>query len=280
DRKRFSSSDLDLSNQISTYLNCTDNLPVYGALLEGPIRIAKVLLGPQKYDGFEDVTVVDVLVDFHPLFHENKGVLRLTQFPEQTITGARLASFDDGLIVGFSSVKILSYRRGAPRRRSRLHLSSRTHLSGLRWGFLAIWRIDSRLIPVSHAIFVMETLGFLLTRSRTSCRFLTVLKMRFLPLLGRDHTVWYELLCGEWPFKNQPPEAVIWQVGKGIKQPLANLQASAEVKDILMLCWQYKEDKRPDFQKLSDILGKLPKKKLERSPSHPVHLSRSAESVF
>ncbi|ENN76572.1 hypothetical protein YQE_07022, partial [Dendroctonus ponderosae] len=93
-------------------------------------------------------------------------------------------------------------------------------------------------------------------------------------------TVWYELLCGEWPFKNQPPEAVIWQVGKGIKQPLANLQASAEVKDILMLCWQYKEDKRPDFQKLSDILGKLPKKKLERSPSHPVHLSRSAESVF
>lgn len=33
-------------------------------------------------------------------------------------------------------------------------------------------------------------------------------------------TVWYELLCGEWPFKNQPPEAVIWQVGKGVKQPL------------------------------------------------------------
>ncbi|XP_050302569.1 kinase suppressor of Ras 2 isoform X2 [Anthonomus grandis grandis] len=93
-------------------------------------------------------------------------------------------------------------------------------------------------------------------------------------------TVWYELLCGEWPFKNQPPEAVIWQVGKGIKQSLANLQASVEVKDILMLCWQFKEEKRPDFQKLSDILGKLPKKKLERSPSHPVHLSRSAESVF
>ncbi|XP_066159270.1 kinase suppressor of Ras 2 [Euwallacea fornicatus] len=93
-------------------------------------------------------------------------------------------------------------------------------------------------------------------------------------------TVWYELLCGEWPFKNQLPEAVIWQVGRGIKQPLANLQASAEVKDILMLCWQFREEKRPDFQKLSDILGKLPKKKLERSPSHPVHLSRSAESVF
>ncbi|XP_057665960.1 kinase suppressor of Ras 2 isoform X2 [Diorhabda carinulata] len=43
-------------------------------------------------------------------------------------------------------------------------------------------------------------------------------------------TVWYELLCGEWPFKGQPPEAVIWQVGKGMKQPLANLQASRDVK--------------------------------------------------
>ncbi|KAF7278778.1 hypothetical protein GWI33_008009 [Rhynchophorus ferrugineus] len=93
-------------------------------------------------------------------------------------------------------------------------------------------------------------------------------------------TVWYELLCGEWPFKNQPPEAVIWQVGKGMKQPLANLQASGEVKEILMICWQFKEDKRPDFPRLSDILGKLPKKKLARSPSHPIHLSRSAESVF
>jgi kinase suppressor of Ras 2 len=43
-------------------------------------------------------------------------------------------------------------------------------------------------------------------------------------------TVWYELLCSEWPFKSQPPEAIIWQVGKGVKQPLANLQASRDVK--------------------------------------------------
>lgn len=42
--------------------------------------------------------------------------------------------------------------------------------------------------------------------------------------------MWYELLCGEWPFKGQPPEAIIWQVGKGMKQPLANLQASRDVK--------------------------------------------------
>ncbi|KAJ8679733.1 hypothetical protein QAD02_015520 [Eretmocerus hayati] len=93
-------------------------------------------------------------------------------------------------------------------------------------------------------------------------------------------TVWYELLCGEWPFKGQPPEAIIWQVGKGMKQTLANLQASRDVKDILMLCWSYHAEKRPDFAKLLATLQKLPRKRLARSPSHPIHLSRSAESVF
>lgn len=93
-------------------------------------------------------------------------------------------------------------------------------------------------------------------------------------------TVWYELLCGEWPFKSQPPEPVIWQVGKGVKQPLANLQASRDVKDILMLCWSFRPGDRPDFVRLLKTLEKLPKKRLARSPSHPIHLSRSAESVF
>ncbi|XP_054257932.1 kinase suppressor of Ras 2 isoform X1 [Macrosteles quadrilineatus] len=93
-------------------------------------------------------------------------------------------------------------------------------------------------------------------------------------------TVWYELLCGEWPFKGQPPETIIWQVGKGVKQPLANLQASRDVKDILMLCWSYQPNERPDFIRLLKTLEKLPKKRLARSPSHPIHLSRSAESVF
>lgn len=93
-------------------------------------------------------------------------------------------------------------------------------------------------------------------------------------------TVWYELLCGEWPFKAQPPEAIIWQVGKGMKQTLANLQASRDVKDILMHCWSYHTENRPDFAKLLTTLEKLPRKRLARSPSHPIHLSRSAESVF
>ncbi|KAJ6635376.1 Kinase suppressor of Ras 1 [Pseudolycoriella hygida] len=93
-------------------------------------------------------------------------------------------------------------------------------------------------------------------------------------------TVWYELLCGEFPFKSQASEAVIFQVGRGMKQTLANLQASRDVKDILMTCWAYEPGNRPDFAKLLTLLERLPKKRLARSPSHPVQLSRSAESVF
>lgn len=43
-------------------------------------------------------------------------------------------------------------------------------------------------------------------------------------------TVWYELLYGEWPFKGQPPEVIVWQVSRGIKPSLSNLQASKDVK--------------------------------------------------
>ena len=93
-------------------------------------------------------------------------------------------------------------------------------------------------------------------------------------------TVWYELLTGEWPWKHQPPESIIWQVGKGMKPSLANLAASKEVKDILMQCWLHSAEHRPDFRDILDTLDKLPKKRLARSPSHPVQLSRSAESVF
>ncbi|KAG5672280.1 hypothetical protein PVAND_002418 [Polypedilum vanderplanki] len=93
-------------------------------------------------------------------------------------------------------------------------------------------------------------------------------------------TIWYELLCGEFPFKSQPPESVIWQVGRGMKQSLSNLQASRDVKDILMMCWTFNADDRPDFNKLFTTLERLPKKRLARSPSHPIQLSRSAESVF
>ncbi|CAG7725228.1 unnamed protein product [Allacma fusca] len=92
-------------------------------------------------------------------------------------------------------------------------------------------------------------------------------------------TVWYELLCGEWPYKGLPPEAIIWQVGSGIRQPLPTL-FSRDVKEILLMCWSSKPEDRLDFTRLLKTLEKLPKKRLARSPSHPIHLSRSAESVF
>ncbi|XP_064650252.1 kinase suppressor of Ras 2-like isoform X4 [Lineus longissimus] len=93
-------------------------------------------------------------------------------------------------------------------------------------------------------------------------------------------TLWYELLSGEWPFPNQPPESIIWQVGKGMKQSLSHIQASRDVKDILMVCWLYQPESRPDFSQILKCLERLPKKRLLRSPSHPIQLSRSAESVF
>ncbi|XP_074604855.1 kinase suppressor of Ras 2-like [Brevipalpus obovatus] len=92
-------------------------------------------------------------------------------------------------------------------------------------------------------------------------------------------TVWYELLNGDWPFKSQPPEVIIWQVGKGAKQTLVNLQSSKEIKDLLIMCWAFRPHERPDFTRLLDILSRLPKKRLQRSPSHPIYL-RSAESTF
>ena len=43
-------------------------------------------------------------------------------------------------------------------------------------------------------------------------------------------TVWYELLNGIWPFEQQPPESIIWQVGHGIKPSFGSIRGSKEVK--------------------------------------------------
>jgi len=77
-------------------------------------------------------------------------------------------------------------------------------------------------------------------------------------------TVWFEMLTGEWPWKTIGPESIIWLVGRGMKPSLANLQASRDVKDILVMCWTYNADHRPDFTHLSKMLEKIPKKRLAR----------------
>ncbi|XP_017490227.1 PREDICTED: kinase suppressor of Ras 1-like [Rhagoletis zephyria] len=94
-------------------------------------------------------------------------------------------------------------------------------------------------------------------------------------------TILYELMCGMWPFAGHPSEVIIWQVGRGIRQPLMNCQASREVKDLLNLCWAYDEDERPDFANgILSLIQKLPKKRLTRSPSHPTHLQHTSEQNF
>lgn len=44
-------------------------------------------------------------------------------------------------------------------------------------------------------------------------------------------TVWYELQARDWPFKHQPAEALIWQIGsgKGVKRVLASVSLGKEV---------------------------------------------------
>lgn len=93
-------------------------------------------------------------------------------------------------------------------------------------------------------------------------------------------TVWYEILCGEFPFKQQPPEAIIFQIGCGMKQTLANVQAARDVKEILMFCWAFQRDDRPDFSRLHSLLVELPKKQMPKTSTRTMHLSMSAESVF
>ena len=83
-------------------------------------------------------------------------------------------------------------------------------------------------------------------------------------------TVWYELLTGEWPWKQQPPEAIIWQVGKGIKPSLANLATSREVKDVLMKCWLYSGPDRPQFPQIAQTLPDSRPDPMDPSPWGPV----------
>ncbi|NXP78227.1 KSR1 Kinase, partial [Ramphastos sulfuratus] len=90
-------------------------------------------------------------------------------------------------------------------------------------------------------------------------------------------TVWYELQAREWPFKSQPAEALIWQIGsgEGVRQVLGTVSLGKEVNEILSACWSFEVRERPSFTVLMDMLEKLPK--LNRRLSHPGHFWKSAE---
>uniref|UniRef100_A0A8D0HBP8 Kinase suppressor of ras 2 n=1 Tax=Sphenodon punctatus TaxID=8508 RepID=A0A8D0HBP8_SPHPU len=88
-------------------------------------------------------------------------------------------------------------------------------------------------------------------------------------------TIWYELHAREWPFKTQPAEAIIWQMGRGMKPNLSQIGMGKEISDILFFCWAYEQEERPTFTKLMEMLEKLPKR--NRRLSHPGHFWKSAE---
>ncbi|KAF6081610.1 kinase suppressor of ras 2 [Phyllostomus discolor] len=88
-------------------------------------------------------------------------------------------------------------------------------------------------------------------------------------------TIWYELHAREWPFKTQPAEAIIWQMGTGMKPNLSQIGMGKEISDILLFCWAFEQEERPSFTKLMDMLEKLPKR--NRRLSHPGHFWKSAE---
>ncbi|XP_076845981.1 kinase suppressor of Ras 2 isoform X1 [Brachyhypopomus gauderio] len=90
-------------------------------------------------------------------------------------------------------------------------------------------------------------------------------------------TIWYELHAREWPFKNQPAEVIIWQVGSGMKPNLTHIGMGKEISDILLFCWSHEQEERPSFSKLVELLEKLPKR--NRRLSHPGHFWKSAEYV-
>uniref|UniRef100_A0A3Q2NX54 non-specific serine/threonine protein kinase n=1 Tax=Fundulus heteroclitus TaxID=8078 RepID=A0A3Q2NX54_FUNHE len=90
-------------------------------------------------------------------------------------------------------------------------------------------------------------------------------------------TIWYELHAREWPYKSQPAEVIIWQIGSGMKPNLAQTGMGKEILDILLMCWACKPEERPSFSKLVDLLEKLPKR--NRRLSHPGHFWKSAEYV-
>ncbi|KAG8504686.1 Kinase suppressor of Ras 2 [Galemys pyrenaicus] len=90
-----------------------------------------------------------------------------------------------------------------------------------------------------------------------------------------NSTIWYELHAREWPFKTQPAEAIIWQMGTGMKPNLSQIGMGKEISDILLFCWAFEQEERPTFTKLMDMLEKLPKR--NRRLSHPGHFWKSAE---
>jgi len=92
-------------------------------------------------------------------------------------------------------------------------------------------------------------------------------------------TIWYELLMNCFPFSSFHPDSLIWQVGNGMKAPLASsISACCEARILLMCCWSFIPSDRKSFSEVLQFLSSIPKKTLRRSPSFPI--CKSFESIF
>uniref|UniRef100_A0A3Q4A8Q3 non-specific serine/threonine protein kinase n=1 Tax=Mola mola TaxID=94237 RepID=A0A3Q4A8Q3_MOLML len=86
-------------------------------------------------------------------------------------------------------------------------------------------------------------------------------------------TIWYELHAREWPYKSQPAEVIIWQIGSGMKPNLAQTGMGKEISRIIKFCWS----ENLFTLNMPYLLEKLPKR--NRRLSHPGHFWKSAEYV-
>uniref|UniRef100_A0A0N5BVM3 Phorbol-ester/DAG-type domain-containing protein n=1 Tax=Strongyloides papillosus TaxID=174720 RepID=A0A0N5BVM3_STREA len=91
-------------------------------------------------------------------------------------------------------------------------------------------------------------------------------------------TCCFEMFFGRFPFSECNWEVKMFFIGQGMKAPFCGNEVSREMKNILMNCWNYNPSNRPAFEDIFGNFGKLPKKKIMRSPSFPIQ--RSYESFF
>ncbi|CEF67960.1 AT08303p [Strongyloides ratti] len=91
-------------------------------------------------------------------------------------------------------------------------------------------------------------------------------------------TCCFEMFFGRFPFSEYSWEVKMFFIGQGMKAPFCGNEVSREMKNILMNCWNYNPRNRPAFEDIFGNFGKLPKKKVMRSPSFPIQ--RSYESFF
>ncbi|XP_063684015.1 kinase suppressor of Ras 1-like isoform X3 [Bolinopsis microptera] len=90
-------------------------------------------------------------------------------------------------------------------------------------------------------------------------------------------TVWYEILAGHWPWPGHSPEQVWWHLSKGLVPDVSS--SSADMSRLLLSCWTNDPHSRPNAAQLAKDIRALPlPRALQRSPSHPVGLKRTATS--